>query len=677
MTSSEWISAVELASLAGIERQSANRICRKICAKPESRWDGAALIVRSVEGRGGKSGMQYQVRLDSLPEDLQHHWNASRGPLERPSKHVQSTDLSRKWDWFREVFAEVLAHPAGSRARGAAKAELVGKEVRDWNGRRIVLKRSTIDRWINDYEAHGIRGLTRQSRADKGKRRIIVSRQWDKLVRGRLDEDVMQRIAGILHEYIAGLMQANTARKLALPLAAKKLEDVTRKFGYRPNDPATLRKACKISIKTYSRFLDHKKVHRFRRDRKASDDALPRNRRTIAGLRPMEIVVADWHHCNVLVERSDGTTATPKLIGFMDMATRRVWCELAFFEERGGPRNTHGLKALANMAAHPEFGMPENLYLDNGKEFLFGDYMADALRLVRGGLTADDKHPIIRSLPYNAPAKPIEAWFGHFENTYLHHVQGYVGDDRMNPKREQLGKLPAPFGAFDQFAETFHKLLTIYETVPVSGQLGGISPRQAFGQHVDDGWAATVAERDDILFACCERKSRKLTQHVFPYDKGLWGCDELETFHGDLVFVYLPKWGISFDQLRVEDQYGQLIGYASRLEEFEFGDQRGAKEAAGRKASTNRSLTKMSKSVPAVDVVRDLDALAAEHAPVVPNEPNGVISLDRHRYSKVGALLPEEQPTQDDEDRAAREEAEFRQLQREIINRRPKKGTGS
>jgi len=64
--------------------------------------------------------------------------------------------------------------------------------------------------------------------------------------------------------------------------------------------------------------------------------------------------------------RTDGTVGTSRLLGFMDIATGRVWCELLFVESAGGVRNTDVIRAFLPMAQHPAWGLPEHLYCDNG-----------------------------------------------------------------------------------------------------------------------------------------------------------------------------------------------------------------------------------------------------------------------------------------------------------------------
>lgn len=67
-----WLSALDLGGLTGISRQKAHRaIALGHTGIP---WRGAILITRTIHGRGGRSGLQYQVRVDSLPIDLQRRF---------------------------------------------------------------------------------------------------------------------------------------------------------------------------------------------------------------------------------------------------------------------------------------------------------------------------------------------------------------------------------------------------------------------------------------------------------------------------------------------------------------------------------------------------------------------------------------------------------------------------
>ncbi|MEX1035446.1 MAG: hypothetical protein WDZ54_05780, partial [Sneathiella sp.] len=64
-----WLTSACLASLANIHERRARRALTR-CYEGKT-WRNHSLIVRRVHGRGGNSGWCYEVRLDSLPAELQ------------------------------------------------------------------------------------------------------------------------------------------------------------------------------------------------------------------------------------------------------------------------------------------------------------------------------------------------------------------------------------------------------------------------------------------------------------------------------------------------------------------------------------------------------------------------------------------------------------------------------
>ncbi|MGJ0509827.1 MAG: hypothetical protein ACR652_22425 [Methylocystis sp.] len=75
-----------VAAAAGVSRRALEIAASKIAAGKANSWRGAPLVIETLKGRGGKSGVQYQVRVDSLPADLQSHFNAPSKPLPAPIK---------------------------------------------------------------------------------------------------------------------------------------------------------------------------------------------------------------------------------------------------------------------------------------------------------------------------------------------------------------------------------------------------------------------------------------------------------------------------------------------------------------------------------------------------------------------------------------------------------------
>src|SRR3546814_623780 len=73
-SSQGWLSVGEFASLLDITPQAARKRVRRALVESTG-----GLIVRQVEGRGGRSGVRYEVLLSSLSEDVQEAFRADCG----------------------------------------------------------------------------------------------------------------------------------------------------------------------------------------------------------------------------------------------------------------------------------------------------------------------------------------------------------------------------------------------------------------------------------------------------------------------------------------------------------------------------------------------------------------------------------------------------------------------
>ncbi len=658
-----WLSVLELAERAGISpRKARQALQRAHTGKP---WRKQILEVRLVDGTGGRSGLSYEVRACSLPRDLQDFCNEPTSPERKfanPTRRSVPSEFSRKVAWFLQTFANLLETEPGSAERGKVIAQLQETTVIDWAGRPIVLKRRTLYSWIKQYEAEGPVGLKRAGRSDRGKSRCFISRDWDRAVSGHFDDKTRAEISDALRQQVRGLVKGGAVGKVVLVLASDYLKKMSLAKGFALNDQAEFERVCRVPRSLIRSEQHLSKVYRHKYDRKASEDDRPRVKRTTDGMLPMDCVVMDVHHINVLLTRENGTTGTPKLLAFMDMATRRVWCELVFIETRGGVRNVDVIEAFAAMAQHSAFGLPKSLYCDNGKEYLFADFLDDAMQLHIPVVGEPGKSRVIRALPYNASAKPIEAWFGHFEQQFLRTCPGYIGDDRMNPKRSTLGKPPKPFeGDFRGFQSLFKQLLNAYEVLPQSGALKGQSPRQTFDTHVQQGWSATVMDPSRLHTVFTRPETRKVRQHGISVGGRTWTCDELDTCFHDTVTVHIPQFH-GYNALRLTGPDGELLGIATPQEEFAFNDPRGAKRSADRVKRRNRALRTLDKSVPNVDVGAALVELGRTASPILPDSPRATVRVTGEEvYAQ--AILPASEilPSLTEDERERREIAAIRE----------------
>jgi hypothetical protein len=251
-------------------------------------------------------------------------------------------------------------------------------------------------------------------------------------------------------------------------------------------------------------------------------------------------------------------------------------------------------------------------------------------------LTGERASQIIRSLAYNAAAKPIEGWFGLFEQQFLRHCPGWIDDDRMNPARPQMGKLPASFGGgFDSFHGHFFKLLHAYEHFPQSGALAGLSPAKALQGFLERGWAATLIDPADLLTVFTRPETRRVNQHSISVDGRIWTCPELDRYLENSLTVRIPVYH-GFNELLLLDAKGNEIGIATPDVEYDYLDQRGAQRSAERRADRTKAIRTLDKSAPDLNVGAEIIAFGERRSPVIPNAPRGIVSVTKGgRAAKV------------------------------------------
>lgn len=369
-----YVSVSQFAEIAGVSRQAIEKVLKQSAFGGVVPWRGANLEVRTIHGRGGRSGIQYQVKVSSLPEHLKDRLKALQMTNEVVSSFRLGDDTAHhERAWKFEIIEPAVKQPKGSAERKAEINRLEGVSRLDWTGHKRTLTKSTLYKWIETYELYGIVGLAQRVRRDKGDKKVFVSRAWMKAV--PFDHETMGTIHSDLKQYVRSLIKGGSQFKQTRVLAGEKLKDITGAYGFETDNPLVF----SIPQEFVQDEHQYKAVYRHKVDRKASEDDKPRIRRSTAGLVPMEIVVMDVHHINVHVRRDDGTYSTPKLIAFHDIATNRVFCELIQFDNRGGVRNSDIITAFVNMCQHPAFGVPQFLYVDNGSEYQFADDLLDRL----------------------------------------------------------------------------------------------------------------------------------------------------------------------------------------------------------------------------------------------------------------------------------------------------------
>ena len=275
-----------------------------------------------------------------------------------------------------------------------------------------------------------------------------------------------------------------------------------------------------------------------------------------------------------------------------------------------------------------DWGLPKQLYLDNGGEFNFAEFIDDALKLARHGLDFvgfgefDRQSQVIRAKPYNAAAKPIEGAFNVLTNHIFPSLPGWRGGKLGSKKTPNVNRAVVPFqGTFREFAVMVGNAVSIRHELAQGGRFKGQSPNDLVRQAIASGWTRTTITPDLFSLAFCKRIERKIDGGMISYAGQQWHCDALDIHMEDRVVILAPKYS-SVAVLPVEDLRGNLLGFATPAIAFHPLDKRGAQEAARRQQAHNTAVLQLGRTVPKLDVVGDNERVVAL-LPGRPEPPNG------------------------------------------------------
>ncbi len=73
----EYLPLSVIAEALGRSHRAVEIGVARVASGKSKTYLGAALVIRTIKGRGGRAGVQYQVRRDSLSSDLQGRLKAS------------------------------------------------------------------------------------------------------------------------------------------------------------------------------------------------------------------------------------------------------------------------------------------------------------------------------------------------------------------------------------------------------------------------------------------------------------------------------------------------------------------------------------------------------------------------------------------------------------------------
>ncbi|KAA0683343.1 helix-turn-helix domain-containing protein [Roseomonas genomospecies 6] len=643
-----WIDAASFAARVGIsERMARQALARAHAGKP---WRGHHLNVRLAHGRGGRSGIQYEVSADSLPAinpDVDTHFPNIAPTSALASQPVTSVTqdnrpaanprLSDSWAWRHSLIRSALAHPRGSSERSTAVTEIARTARYQAGARRgQPVSERTLYAWIAEYEAAGFAGLMRKARADRGQRRVVISRTWDALAEAAgLSEAEQERIAAAVQRHIASQWRSGaptwpTVQLNSLPFVMA----LTREAGCTVNDDE-LRAACMLPRDLIERERNFRAVAIRRKDAgRSAAIQTPRVHRDRSHLRPMEWVAGDVHHIDIAFRRDDGSLCTVKAVAWMDLATNRAFVSLFVMPKGQMIRREHVIQSFVDMCADPNWGVPTRLYVDHGGEYNWGDFVVDLTKLkhaveVRDVADFGADAGMHRSRPYNPQSKVIETLFAVLERTALAQIPGHIGGDRMKKKVENQGREPVPYpGTFEDFKASFANALAYYHVKTQSGHLKNKSPSVRFAELVASGWQSLLLDPAELAVAFCVEDARKVRPGgEFSWNGTLYRHDALLMLAGvGSVIVREPLFG-NREALFVFDEDNKPLCVARPVPVFSFDDIAGAGEQQRMTAEFNRQIRALEGQTDRIDLEQSMAAAVAVSGAAPVALPGGKASI--------------------------------------------------
>ena len=596
MTLSARLTTPQLATLAGISESKARRaLARALTNLP---WRGANLDVLERHGQGGNSGRVYEVAVGSLPQELQDAYWANFSPPDSDPSPRYNTNAQAE---FKLSVLQSVRRLVAAGHTNAAAIKQAATEARYPYGKKRGKPPSdrAVWNWDRAYERDAAAGLMRKQRNDTGKARVIISGQHDALVaEAGLSVKEHRRFRRKLDWRIKGEWQRGEKswRTVQMNIRPDLMEWTRAVLPDVPED--ALREACLVPRALIEKHRRHRAVA-IRRENAGLSAAVqtPRIKRDRSRMRPGDGIAADVWHLDNLVQRADGTLATPKAVAWLDLATNRAF--ISFFLMKPGEMiaTRHVAESFAEMAADPNWGVPSWIYADRGGEYNWLELTKDLTQLkrrieVRDWSDSDDHAAgLRRSRPYNPQSKVIESSFAALRFAFGQ-LSGYIGGDRFHKKTQNQGKAAVPYrGGFESFKRAAADMLHYHHTKRQSGHLAGKSPYEHFAEFVAEGWQSVVLDPDELAIAFSIEDSRWVTDSgTFEWKGVTYRHDDLLSFAAvSKVRVHQPIYG-DRSRLFVFDDDGQWLCVAEPEEYYDFDDPRGAAEQQRRNAELNRQI---------------------------------------------------------------------------------------
>lgn len=513
-----------------------------------------------TDDNSNRGGKRYLIPLKSLDIKTQRKYEKLHA-AELIEDEVEQTQEVKTFEEFTdaereqiEYWKKLLTEWVQYRNQDGKKSDLDQQFVTMWNLRHeehqlsIPTLKRRLKRW-KDLGEHAL--VDDRGKKNKGNRKVhpkaeAVFKQYY----------LSQERSDISHCYKLTQVWAEMRFPEALPLPAyRTFHRIAQEIPY--------------PIVQYERFGNKKFI----------DSAAPYMERRYDNLFSNQIWVADHHTLDVMVKGNDLSKTTQRiyLSAYMDVATRKmVGCYIT--ETPNSDANLYCLKK-----AIQRFGIPEEVYTDNGREYLVHDIGGRGRRKT----AHDEGHRVptilerlgirfTNAIVYNGRAKNVERAFKEVKNEFSKLVNTYTGGHILErPERlKTIVKDVKNVPTIQELAQDFYDYVEgWYNMEPQSGSgMKNRSPNQAYADELI--MKRTASAEDLNLMLMRSTRMQKVTRmgvrlKMYGQDLWYWNSDLIMYHQQEPVYVrYDPE---DLGEVRVYDEKDRFICAAENKQALTYG----------------------------------------------------------------------------------------------------------
>ena len=484
-----WLKVKEVAELLGMTERAI-----RWGATKKNKYE-----YRHVDGIG-QGGKQLEIALESLPQEAQNKYNNVQEEVAY-KEVTQFTGKQREEANFKALIVEQYK-------RSQLSPDDFVKGFNERNPDSVITK-SQLFRWQRKYKSGDVADLIDMRGGHNRGQITIPPDAW---------------------EYFYALYMTLQKRSVQRCWELTRLEY--------PNIPTV--SAFERNLTTIPKLV----MIYYREGEKAFNDALVSMERSREDIAPNDIWFSDHHLVDVAVINNRGRVFRPWLTVFFDARASKV----ISFIVRDKSADATVIKQCLRLGIE-KYGVPKELYFDNGKDYREKSFNADfPISLVKQlGIN------MIYATPYHGQAKTVERFFGTMEDRFCKLLPTYLGKDakqRPENMRVTFDKLKDKAPTMEKFIE----LLTIYFEQYNNTQSGGIDmngkcPDQVYYENLHT--KTKVKDENILRMLCGTFDERTVQKNGVQYQGRFYYHTELLAHQGEKVIINADPYNM--DELNIFD----------------------------------------------------------------------------------------------------------------------------